>query len=340
MSSQKLTKKQKKALAFRDRKGKGKATSQDDNLALDLGGDPEDAGGNYFPVEEVQELVGLQDDDVGRSSQSVQAILPPKIHEKEKGKGKGTSGGGGGKKRKREESEKEEGEQGGQGEGEEKQRKKKKEAGVEVGAVGEGGDAKGKGKAIKQRLILFVGNLKYTTSLDAIKEHFSACDPPPTVRLLTPKHTKSGSISTPKSKGCAFLEFVTKAPLQQALKLHHSTLEGRQINVELTAGGGGKSDTRLTKLKVRNKELDAQRKKRLEKQKANGEDVSTDLSQRPQRFSSTSGADQIPQGKHTWTVGDVDDGETHRGGQRHAKKKRGERKPKFEATGVNAIPVG
>ena len=85
-----------------------------------------------------------------------------------------------------------------------------------------------------------------------------AVDPPPTVRLLTPKAVPNGRQPT-KSKGCAFLEFATKTALQQALKLHQSELDGRMINVELTAGGGGKSEGRIEKLKKRNKELHEQR---------------------------------------------------------------------------------
>jgi RNA recognition motif-containing protein len=64
---------------------------------------------------------------------------------------------------------------------------------------------------------------------------------------------------TSKSKGYAFLEFTEKKGLQAALKLHHSELEGRKINVELTAGGGGKSEGRLNKVKERNKALHEQR---------------------------------------------------------------------------------
>lgn len=81
-------------------------------------------------------------------------------------------------------------------------------------------------------------------------------DPPPTIRLLT--HSTSGSQRF-KSKGCAFLEFTHRNALQQALKLHQSTLEGRMINVELTAGGGGKGGTRLAKVRERNKALLVQR---------------------------------------------------------------------------------
>ena len=74
---------------------------------------------------------------------------------------------------------------------------------------------------------------------------------------MTPKSIPGKTVF--KSKGCAFLEFPSKPALQQALKLHHSTIEGRQINVELTAGGGGSSERRLAKLKERNKELYEQR---------------------------------------------------------------------------------
>jgi len=85
-------------------------------------------------------------------------------------------------------------------------------------------------------------------------------DPPPTIRLLTPK---SNGQPTPaqkaKSKGCAFLEFSHRNALQQGLKLHQTMLDGRMINVELTAGGGGKGESRLTKVRERNKALLAQR---------------------------------------------------------------------------------
>ena len=75
----------------------------------------------------------------------------------------------------------------------------------------------------------------------------TAIDPPPTIRLLTPKAGPNGRQPN-KSKGCAFLEFAAKSALQQALKLHQSELDGRMINVELTAGGGGKSEGRIEKL--------------------------------------------------------------------------------------------
>lgn len=55
------------------------------------------------------------------------------------------------------------------------------------------------------------------------------------------------------------MEFSHRNALQQGLKLHQSDIEGRKINVELTAGGGGKSENRLEKVKKRNRELHEQR---------------------------------------------------------------------------------
>ncbi|KAF8633010.1 hypothetical protein AX15_001607 [Amanita polypyramis BW_CC] len=182
----------------------------------------------------------------------------------------------------------------------------------------------------KARFILFVGNLKYTTTLEAIKDHFSSCDPPPVVRLLTPKVSASGKRAT-KSKGCAFLEFAHQKGLQQALKLHQSKLDGRVINVELTAGGGGKGEARLKKLQERNKHLHTQRQKKLEKNVTEEGKLDTGSPDQRQRFSTTSGVGQIPKQKRTWTVGTSVDGR---------KKSKGRRPVRNLGTGVNAIPVG
>ena len=96
-----------------------------------------------------------------------------------------------------------------------------------------------------------IHDVRQTIELDRI-------DPPPTIRLITPKPT-ANSKPTVKSKGCAFVEFSHRNALQQGLKLHQSELDGRKINVELTAGGGGKGERRLEKVKQRNKELHEQR---------------------------------------------------------------------------------
>lgn len=116
-------------------------------------------------------------------------------------------------------------------------------------------------KDAKKRFILFVGNLAFSTSRESIEAHFHdaiAERGTMTVRMLTDK--KSG-----RSRGCCFLEFSSRAALEKGLALHHSSLDGREINVELSAGGGGKGEKRKDKLKKRNDSLKRQRQKLFEK---------------------------------------------------------------------------
>ncbi|KAI0348345.1 hypothetical protein BDW22DRAFT_78062 [Trametopsis cervina] len=320
-STAKLTKKQKKALAFREHrggKGKQKATGEE--------------GDNDVPVMEDQNLAEVEAEGSRVESKANSAkggAGVAKVVER--------------KKRKREEGAEEE--KGGDAEekqtkGKGKKRKVEGDAGPDAVEEKEGGEADGvesKGKSMKQqRFILFIGNLKYTTTKEAIQEHFAkVCDPPPEVRLITPKPSANGR-PVAKSKGCAFLEFKSKPPLQQALKLHQSTLDSRMINVELTAGGGGKSEGRMSKLKVRNKELHEQRKKKLEKgRKSHESEAEVRDLERPQRYSATSGMVQAPIHKHTWSIPNEADGETRSRG-----KKKSSRPAKTWGTGVNAIPVG
>jgi nucleolar protein 6 len=57
--------------------------------------------------------------------------------------------------------------------------------------------------------------------------------------------------------------------------------------------------------------------------------------ERPQRYSATSGVDQAPTAKRTWSIADEKDTEIKTRG-----KKKSKRPPKPLGTGVNAIPVG
>ncbi|KAI0931830.1 hypothetical protein AcW2_000623 [Taiwanofungus camphoratus] len=318
---QKLTKKQKKALTFRERKGKGRAKGLNED--------------NDVPVEENQDIVEAEipthvvenkagDKELRRQGDSQNEKM---VESREFAK-----------KRRREDDEKEK--------GVEKPRPKKRKGldneegntGFDVEAeadqVGNGEQNETK---MKQRYILFVGNLKYTTTREAVQKHFAACDPPPTVRLMTSKPSSSAKATT-KSKGFAFLEFTHRNALQQALKLHQSELEGRMINVELTAGGGGKSQSRIERVKQRNRQLHEQRQKRLEKQHGlkDGQEGQAEVA-RPQRYSSTSGVDQAPTKKRTWTIEEPIDEKNGGGGKRSKKKTR---PPWTLGTGVNAIPVG
>ncbi|KAJ3853134.1 hypothetical protein EV368DRAFT_73647 [Lentinula lateritia] len=306
MNSSKLTKKQKKGIAFRSGKLEKAARKNDVRTSKN------DTEYNSVPVLEIQD--GLDIEDVEMENETVipkEKITDATASTRERGDGKAIEEKADAvtvppNKRKRGSEPVMDGDR-----KEENVPKKKK-----------------KGNDEKQRFILFVGNLKYTTPIDSVKEHFSVCDPPPFVRLLTPK------TSTPnnKSKGCAFLEFTHRNALQQALKLHQSKLDGRAINVELTSGGGGKSEARLQKLKERNKRLHEQR---TERQGMNEEN-----SAQPERYSATSGVGATPGAKKTWTVDDVEHGTVHRGGKKHNKKRDRLQRSNEWGTGVNSIPVG
>lgn len=89
----------------------------------------------------------------------------------------------------------------------------------------------------------------------------------PSVRLLT---TKATPTQAAKSRGIAFLELPSSTVLQACLKLHHSELKGRTINVELTAGGGGSSEDRKKKIQERNQRVGGQRERKAEREKEMG----------------------------------------------------------------------
>lgn len=86
----------------------------------------------------------------------------------------------------------------------------------------------------------------------------------PAVRLLT-ERAESGKPA--KSRGIAFVELATSAEMQACLRLHHTLLNGREINVELTAGGGGKGKERKGKINERNKRIGEQRDRRTERER-------------------------------------------------------------------------
>ncbi|PLW18893.1 hypothetical protein PCANC_06867 [Puccinia coronata f. sp. avenae] len=137
-------------------------------------------------------------------------------------------------------------------------------------------------KQKNSKLILFIGNLPFDISVERLKSFFSEhCGEEPSVRLMTSK-TSATSNEKPTTKGCGFIEFQTSAALQKALRLHHTPLsaetEGsmmnagekvekraRKINIELTAGGGGRSENRRNKIQQSHLRLAKQRDKILEK---------------------------------------------------------------------------
>lgn len=118
---------------------------------------------------------------------------------------------------------------------------------------------KGKGQGgTGPRFLLFVGNLPYNITETEIMAHFSAAGP--------------DRIRIRSEKGIAFLEFDgsgndIQRKMEVALRMHHSSLRNRKINVELTVGGGGNSANRLEKIKEKNNKLDVERKEKIEVKK-------------------------------------------------------------------------
>ena len=112
------------------------------------------------------------------------------------------------------------------------------------GKGGEDGDGEAPRKAFTDgALTVFIGQLPYKCSKSQIIEHFrkgGAGDIK--LRLLTDK--KSG-----KFKGIAFATVTEEKYFRFALRLHHSMLLGRCINVERSCGGGGTGEKRKEKLR-------------------------------------------------------------------------------------------
>ncbi|KIL71731.1 hypothetical protein M378DRAFT_155329 [Amanita muscaria Koide BX008] len=155
----------------------------------------------------------------------------------------------------------------------------------------------------KERFIVFVRNLKFTTTVDDITQHFSACDPPPSVAFLTLKASTTGM----ESNDCAFLEFSNIKALEQALELHHSNLGGRMIIVELTVAGDGKSKARLQKQRERHKRRRREKRARdgIKDEQEMAERIKKSqmqLNQTNHRYSATSGVGEGIRTETDWDM--------------------------------------
>ncbi|KAK2764776.1 RNA binding protein [Colletotrichum kahawae] len=117
----------------------------------------------------------------------------------------------------------------------------------------------------REKYIVFVGNLPYTANKESIRAHFSAYNPS-AVRCLNKDNNPN------VCRGIAFLEFSNGSNMRTCLdKMHHTEFDdglspARRINLELSAGGGGKSRFRQEKIKSRNVQLDENRVKRMQKE--------------------------------------------------------------------------
>ncbi|KAA8909708.1 hypothetical protein TRICI_004357 [Trichomonascus ciferrii] len=129
-------------------------------------------------------------------------------------------------------------------------KKKRKREEAEERAEAEQREADEKKKQKKHRFILFVGNLPYNASEKSVEEHFRPAEPQ-AIRMR---------------RGFAFAEFEGRDASKRmnvALRLHHTFLNDRRINVELTAGGGGNTEHRKNKLRQRNEKLRNEQAKRV-----------------------------------------------------------------------------
>jgi len=87
--------------------------------------------------------------------------------------------------------------------------------------------------------VLFVGQLSYESTKESLLKHiaaelegdFKVTEKNIKIRLLTDPQTK-------QSRGMAFIEADDPDLLYACLKLHHTHLDGRRINVEKSVGGG------------------------------------------------------------------------------------------------------
>lgn len=114
--------------------------------------------------------------------------------------------------------------------------------------------AKAKKQAtVKTRHLLFIGNLPKDATKEEVVSHFEKRGVH--MREFRPlSHRDTGN-----SKGCGFMELGSYGAMQSALKLHRSRLKRKYINVEVTCGGGGKTEGRRAKIAEKNRIL---RKKR------------------------------------------------------------------------------
>ena len=111
-------------------------------------------------------------------------------------------------------------------------------------------DKASKGPATKKQkkstpYILFIGQLSYTTTTEGLFQHIKdniGKDEKTGKDLITPETLQVRLLTDEKknnrSRGMAFVETTNPEISYHLLKLHHTHLDGRRINVERSAGGG------------------------------------------------------------------------------------------------------
>ncbi|XP_014785255.1 uncharacterized protein LOC106879991 [Octopus bimaculoides] len=107
-------------------------------------------------------------------------------------------------------------------------------------------------KPVKKAYVVFVGNLPYSVTKEQLEEHFRKTGGVKKVRIPTERGTN-------KPRGFAYIEFKDRISHKIGLRLHHTHLNGRQINVEFTSIGGN-NPRRREKLQQKNLKLSKMKK--------------------------------------------------------------------------------
>ncbi|RJE24871.1 RNA binding protein [Aspergillus sclerotialis] len=145
----------------------------------------------------------------------------------------------------------------------EKKKAKKEKQGTTKGETNDLNNSHQGEPTSKPQEELATGNLPFTANVDSVSKHF-AKNPPSEIRIATERNHPE------KCRGFGFVEFENFDRMKSCLKLyHHSSFDDgkspvRRINVELTAGGGGKSKNRKAKIEAKNERLEGQRKRAVE----------------------------------------------------------------------------
>lgn len=166
----------------------------------------------------------------------------------------------------------------------------------------------------------------------------------PVVRILTPKPSPTATANQlSKTKGCCFIEFTSPLALQAALRLHEEELQGRKLNVELTAGGGGNSTKRTEKIVEKRKTLTEERE-RTKKNKAEREGTTAVVVEGAKGKNWNASAEEVVEpiklDKNGKKVRDRRSGKSSSGKEAEAKARKLEAAGRKASSGANAQPLG